>query len=195
MKILWGICGSFCNHHAILNLLKTNDKIKQFDIQFVISENCAECDTRFMESSQLIHRLESISGKKVFASIVQAETVGPYADYELFVIAPCTASTLSHLANGCYDHSVALCATAMLRNQKPVVLAIASNDILSASSVNLFTLLQRKLIYVVPFYQDDIRSKPYSCISEFSLIYETIMYALKGKQIQPLLHQKGASDA
>ena len=195
MKILWGICGSFCNHQAILNLLETNEKIKEFDIQFVISENCAECDTRFMESSQLIQRLESISGKKVFTSIVQAETVGPYADYELFVIAPCTASTLSHLANGCYDHSVALCAKAMLRNQKPVVLAIASNDILSASSVNLFTLLQRKLIYVVPFYQDGIRSKPYSCISEFSLIYETIMYALKGKQIQPLLHQKGASDA
>ena len=93
MKVLWGICGSFCNHQAILNLLETNDNIKQLDIQFVISENCAECDTRFMESSQLIQQLESISGKKVFTSIVQAETVGPYADYELFVIAPCTAST------------------------------------------------------------------------------------------------------
>ena len=195
MKILWGICGSFCNHQLILNLLETCDELKQFDLQFVISENCAECDTRFMESSQLIQRLEKISGKKVFTSIVQAETVGPYADYEVCVIAPCTASTLSHLANGCYDHSVALCAKAMLRNQKPVVLAIASNDILSASSINLFTLLQRKLIYVVPFYQDDVHSKPYSCISEFSLIYQTIMDAVKGNQIQPLLLQKGVSNA
>ncbi len=195
MKILWGICGSFCNHQAILNLLETSEAMKQLDIQFVISENCAECDTRFMESAQLIQRLEKISGKKVFTSIVQAETVGPYADYEVFIIAPCTASTLSHLANGCYDHSVALCAKAMLRNQKPVVLAIASNDILSASSINLFTLLQRKLIYVVPFYQDDIYSKPNSCVSEFSLIYETVLNALKGKQIQPLLYQRGVSNA
>ena len=191
MNVLWGICGSFCNHQAILNLLETDERIRTYDLQFVISENCAQCDTRFMESAQLIQRLEKISGKKVFTSIVQAETVGPYADYEVFVIAPCTASTLSHLANGCYDHSVALCAKAMMRNQKPVVLAIASNDVLSGSSVNLFTLMQRKHIYVVPFYQDDVKRKPCSCVSDFSLIVPTIEQALKNVQLQPLLLQKG----
>lgn len=193
MKVLWGICGSFCNHQNILNLLQ-KPEYQSMDLQFVISNNCATCDTRFMESDQLIKQLEIISKKKVFTSIVQAETVGPYSDYEVMVIAPCTASTLSHLAQGCYDHSVALCAKAMLRNQKPVVLAIASNDILSGSAMNLFTLLQRKQIYVVPFYQDDVVSKPNSCVSEFSLIYPAIVEAMKGKQIQPLLYHKEKSN-
>ena len=193
MNVLWGICGSFCNHQNILNLLQ-KPEYQSMDLQFVISNNCATCDTRFMESDQLIKQLEIISKKKVFTSIVQAETVGPYADYEVMVIAPCTASTLSHLAQGCYDHSVALCAKAMLRNQKPVVLAIASNDILSGSAINLFSLMQRKQIYVVPFYQDDVISKPNSCVSEFSLIYPTVIEAMKGKQIQPLLHHKEKSN-
>ena len=79
----------------------------------------------------------------------------------------------------------------MLRNQKPVVLAIASNDILSLSSENLFQLIQHKDVYAVPFYQDDPVKKPNSCISEFSLIYDTVLSALEHKQLQPLLHQKG----
>ena len=190
MKLLWGICGSFCNHPSILDYLKKSVKLYGWDIQFVISENCASCDTRFGSSHDLICELEAISHKKVFTSIVQAETVGPYSDFEAFVIAPCTASCLSHLSNGNYSHSVALCAKAMLRNQKPVLLGIASNDILSFSSLNLFALMQRKHVYVVPFYQDDPFGKPNSCISEFSLIEPALSCALRGIQIQPVLHQK-----
>ncbi len=190
MKVLWGICGSFCNHPKILRILEKESQQHQLDLQFVISENCAACDTRFGTKEYLIDSLERISHKKVFTSIVQAETVGPYSDFDAMVIAPCTASCLSHLACGNYDHSVALCAKAMLRNEKPVVLAIASNDILSISSVNLFTLLQHKLIYVVPFYQDDPVRKPNSCISEFDLILPALYQALDGKQLQPLLSQR-----
>ena len=189
MKLLWGITGSFCNHPKVLSLLKQL-KDKDLELQFVISENCARFDTRFLESRQLIRELEDISSRKVFSTIVQAETVGPYSDFEAFVIAPCTASCLSHLANGNYDHSVALCAKAMLRNEKPVILAIASNDILSFSSINLFTLLQHKNVYVVPFYQDDPVKKPNSCISDFELIEATLKEALTGHQIQPLLLQR-----
>ena len=79
MNVLWGICGSFCNHQNILNLLQ-KPEYQSMDLQFVISNNCATCDTRFMESDQLINQLEIISKKKVFTSIVQAETVGPYSD-------------------------------------------------------------------------------------------------------------------
>ena len=191
MKLLWGICGSFCNHPVVLAYLKKAVQQYQWDLQFVVSENCAVCNTRFGSSEELIDELEKISGKKVFTSIVQAETVGPYSDFEAFVVAPCTASCLSHLTHGNYSHSVALCAKAMLRNNKPVVLAIASNDILSMSSINLFTLLQRKNVYAVPFYQDDPVKKPNSCISEFELIADTLQSALEGKQIQPLLYHKG----
>lgn len=194
MKLLWGICGSFCNHPTILQLLKKLTSEYDLDLQFVISEKCSQCDTRFGTSEQLIQSLEFISHKKVFTSIVQAETVGPYSDFDAFVIAPCTASCLSRLAHGLYDHSVALCAKAMLRNQKPVILAIASNDILSTSSVNLFQLFQHKDIYVVPFYQDDPIRKPNSCISDFSLIYDTLYKAIEGQQIQPILIQKGNKD-
>lgn len=190
MKLLWGICGSFCNHPKILQVLDQENQKNALDLQFVISENCAFCDTRFGTKEHLIESLERISHKKVFTSIVQAETVGPYSDFDAMVIAPCTASCLSHLACGNYDHSVALCAKAMLRNEKPVILAIASNDILSISSLNLFSLLQHKLIYVVPFYQDDPVKKPNSCISEFELILPTLKEALNGKQLQPLLHHR-----
>ncbi|MBQ4343826.1 MAG: dipicolinate synthase subunit B [Erysipelotrichaceae bacterium] len=186
MKLLWGICGSFCNHPKILDYLYKEAQKNEWDLQFVISENCASCDTRFGTKEYLIKTLEDISHKKVFSSIVQAETVGPYSDFEAMVIAPCTASCLSHLACGNYDHSVSLCAKAMLRNEKPIVLAIASNDILSLSSCNLFTLLQHKNIYVVPFYQDDPIKKPNSCISDFDLILPALQNALKGKQLQPL---------
>lgn len=185
-RILFGISGSFCNHANILKELAT--LCQHNDVKVVVSDNVYQCSTRFFKNTDFLDRLKELTKKEVMHTIVEAETVGPSNQYDLMIIAPMTASLCSRLKNGLYDHPVALAAKAMIRNQKNVVIGIASNDVLGASASNFFSLIDRKYMYVLPFYQDAPHNKPYSIVSCWSLLEQTCDYALRNEQIQPLFY-------
>lgn len=157
------------------------------DIAPIISNNVATIDSRFGKAEDIRNRLELISGKKCIDSISGAEPIGPEKLLDLVLVAPCTGNTLGKIANGITDTPVTMAVKAHLRNQKPVVLAIATNDGLAGSARNIGSLLITKNIYFVPFGQDDAIKKPASLVAKFKLIVPTIEYALEGKQIQPVL--------
>ena len=184
--ILFGISGSFCNH---ANILKELEKLcANNDVQVVVSENVYTCSTRFFKNTDFLKTLEELTGKPIMHTIVEAETVGPSNMYDLMIIAPMSASLCSRLKNGLYDHPVALAAKAMVRNQKNIVVGIASNDVLGASAANFFSLIDRKYFFGLPFYQDAPFDKPYSIVSCWSLLEKTCDMALANEQIQPLFY-------
>lgn len=185
MKIGFAFCGSFCNHPE---LLKVYEQItREREVVPILSENAAKYDTRFGRADALIERVESLAGRKAVRNIVEAEPLGPQGAMDVLVIAPCTGNTLAKLANGITDGPVTMAAKGHLRNGKPVVLAIATNDGLSASAPNLAVLLNRKNYYFVPFGQDNAETKPTSLIADFTKIIPTAELALEGRQLQPIL--------
>lgn len=187
-KILFGICGSFCNHAYILEELK---KISMYNyVQVIVTENVYTLNTRFHDAKEFIEDLERISGHEIWHTLVEAEKVGPIYKFDIMVIAPMTSTVMSKLKNGIYDNPVVLAAKAHLRNEGKIVIGISSNDVLSISGVNLFSLLNYKNIYSIPFYQDNPYVKPNSIVSEWSLLEETMEYAFMSKQIQPLLIER-----
>ncbi len=189
MKIVWAISGSFCMHAAIKCEIKEM-VMKGHDITVLLSENASTLSTRFGTCENFINDLKEITGNNVMTTLLEAETLGPKNIYDLMILAPCTSTVLGKWANADYDHVCTLGAKAMLRNEKPVVVGIASNDILGNSAEALFKLKNTKFIYFVPFYQDDSFAKPNSCISKWNLIEKTANKAMLNKQIQPLLYVK-----
>lgn len=188
IRLLVGICGSFCNHQAVLEVCSKLSKT--MEIQFVLTQNVSTTTTRFYTKEALIEACQSISQLPLITTLVEAEWIGPHNDHDIMLIAPATANQISRLANGAYDCPVALAAKAMIRNQKNVVIALASNDILGISGQNVWQLYNSKNFYFVPFAQDDYQTKPNSCVACFDLIEESIHEALQNKQIQPLLKEK-----
>lgn len=184
-KILFGISGSFCNHHHILKQLQK--LCKHNEVKVVVSDHVYHDSTRFFNREDFLKQLEDITKQSVMHTIVQAETVGPDNIYDFMVIAPMTATLCARICHGIYDHPVALAAKAMIRNQKNVIVGIASNDVLGASAANFFSLIDRKYIYVIPFRQDAPHSKAYSVVADWELLEKTCELALKNKQIQPIL--------
>jgi dipicolinate synthase subunit B len=128
-----------------------------------------------------------LTGKKVVTTIAEAEPLGPASPMDALLIAPCTGNTLAKLANGITDTAVTMVAKAHLRNGRPVVIALSTNDGLSASAENIAKLLNRKHFYFVPFRQDDPINKPRSLQADFSLLDETLTAAINGKQFQPII--------
>lgn len=187
-KILFGICGSFCNHEYILEEIKKLSICN--DIQVVVSENVYSLDTRFHNANTYLNQVEQITKNKVWHTIVEAEKVGPMNCFDIFVIAPMTSTVISKLKNGIYDHPITLSAKAMLRNNRKVVIGVASNDLLSIGGNNLMQLLNYKNLYAIPFYQDNPFVKPTSLVSEWTLLEDTLDYALQDKQIQPIILQR-----
>ncbi|MGI6623417.1 MAG: dipicolinate synthase subunit B [Clostridiaceae bacterium] len=157
------------------------------DITPIISNNVATIDSRFGRAEEIRNSLELISGKKCIDSISDAEPIGPERLLDLVLVAPCTGNTLGKIAGGITDTPVTMAVKAHLRNQMPVVLAIATNDGLSGSARNIGSLINTKNIYFVPFGQDDAIKKPTSLVAKFKLIVPTIEHALDGKQIEPVL--------
>ncbi|MDD5913576.1 MAG: dipicolinate synthase subunit B [Oscillospiraceae bacterium] len=185
MKIGFAFCGSFCNHPE---LLKIYEQIAQeHEVVPILSENAAKYDTRFGRADAFVERVESLASRRAVRDIVEAEPLGPQGAMEVLVIAPCTGNTLAKLAGGITDGPVTMAAKGHLRNAKPVVLAIATNDGLSASAPNIAALLNRKNYYFVPFGQDNAEAKPTSLIADFTQIIPTVELALEGRQLQPLL--------
>jgi len=185
MKLGFAFCGSFCNFS---NVLKIYEQLAEtHELIPILSENAARCDTRFGTAEDFVERVESLAGRRAVRTIVEAEPLGPSNAMDVLVIAPCTGNTMAKLAAGITDGPVTMAAKSHLRNGKPVVIALASNDALSASAPNIAALLNRKHYYFVPFGQDNAETKPTSLIADFTQIGETAKAALEGKQLQPLL--------
>ncbi len=155
----------------------------------IFSENAASTDTRFGKAQEHIHTMETITGETAICSIPEAEPIGPKKQLDLLLIAPCTGNTIAKLATGIADSTVTLAAKSHLRNGRPIVVAVSTNDGLGANAKNIGILLARKHIYLVPFGQDDCIQKENSLVADFSKIPKTVEAALQGKQIQPLLCQ------
>ncbi len=181
----FALCGSFCTHSRAVAALETLTT-QYAHIIPIVSEIVSATDTRFGTANDLLARLTQLCGRPPLASVKEAEPIGPKGLLDLLVIAPCTGNTLSKMAAGITDSSVTMAAKAQLRNGRPVVVCVASNDGLSASAPAIGQLLMRKNIYFVPFGQDDPRNKPTSLIADFSQLPATIEAAFFGRQIQPL---------
>ncbi len=185
-KVGYAMCGSFCTLRKAVDEMKAL-KEKGFDIYPIMSPIVLETDTRFGKAEDFCNEVREICGKDIISSIVEAEPIGPKALLDALIVAPCTGNTAAKIASGITDTSVCMAAKAHMRNGRPVVLAIATNDALSSSAKNIGALMNTKNIYFVPFGQDDAHKKPTSLISDFSLIYDTLMAALDDNQIQPIL--------
>lgn len=185
-RIGFAVCGSFCTHAAVMKCLEELTSIYETVIP-IASENAAFTDTRFGTSDALLEQMENLTGREVLYDIPSVEPIGPKALLDVLVIAPATGNTLAKLAAGITDTAVTMAAKAHLRNGRPVVLAIASNDGLSAGARNIGELLVRKNFYFVPFGQDSPLLKPCSLMADFSKLPDTIDAALRGEQVQPIL--------
>ena len=153
----------------------------------IVSECTAATDTRFGNAHDLMREMERICDRRVISTIQAAEPIGPKKLLDLLIIAPCTGNTLGKLAAGVTDTSVTMAAKAHLRNGRHLVLAVSTNDGLGANARNIGQLMARRNVYFVPFGQDDSAGKPASLVAEFEKIDETVQFALKGEQIQPIL--------
>ena len=181
------LCGSYCTYEK---LFKAAEKLaEKYELVPIMSENAAETDTRFGTATEHIKRLMLLSGKKVVTTIAEAEPLGPASPMDALLIAPCTGNTLAKLSHGITDTAVTMAAKAHLRNGRPVIVALSTNDGLSGSAENIARLLNRKHVFFVPFRQDDPAKKPRSLQADFSLLDETVQAALQGRQLQPILKE------
>lgn len=186
MRIGFAMCGSYCTFAQVFSAL---EKLREeySDITPIMSENVYSTDTRFGSAREHIDRLESICGKSVIHTIAQAEPIGPKKLLDLLIIAPATGNTVAKLAHGITDSCVCMAAKAHLRNSRPLLIAVSTNDGLSFSAANIGTLLTRKNIYFLPFGQDDTIGKPCSLVAKFELLNEAVRACAEGKQLQPIL--------
>lgn len=153
----------------------------------VVSNAVSTTDTRFGKSTEWCSKLQELTKKPLIKSVVEAEPIGPGKLFDILIAAPCTGNTLAKLANGITDTTALMAIKAHLRNQRPVVIAISTNDGLGLNAKNIAALLNTKSIYLVPFGQDNPAVKPNSLVAQMDKIIDTICHALEGKQVQPLL--------
>lgn len=156
----------------------------------IISYSVKTTDTRFGTSEDWQRKLREITNNEIISTIVDAEPIGPSRKLDILVIAPCTGNTIAKLANAMTDSPVIMAAKAQLRNQRPLVLAISTNDGLSMNAQNIAKLYNSKNIYFVPYGQDAPETKPNSLVARMDLIMETCEQALQGKQLQPMVIER-----
>lgn len=182
MRVGYAYTGSFCTVSKSITVMK---KLVEAGMNIIpiMSENVYNTNTRFGEAIIINKKVSEISGNEIIHTIVDAEPLGPQIKLDALIISPCTGNTLSKIANGITDTPVCMAAKAHLRNNNPLIIALATNDALSANLKNIGTLLSRKNVYFVPMIQDDPINKPHSLVADFDLIEKTLEYALKGKQI------------
>lgn len=186
IRVGFAFCGSFCTY---ANAMAALERVKADfgDVLPIVSERSADMDTRFGNAHDFLWEMERICDKRVIHTIQAAEPIGPKGLLDVLIIAPCTGNTLAKLAAGVTDSSVTMAAKAHLRNNRPLVIAVSTNDGLAASARNIGELLCRKNIFFVPFRQDDPVGKPTSLVADFGLISQTTRAALEGIQLQPIL--------
>ena len=187
LKIGLGITGSFCNFNRIRDVIELLKAQKVSKIIPIVSNNTKNLDTRFYKSKEFIKMLEDNTKEKVIDTIVKAEPIGPKNLVDIILICPCTGNTLAKLANGITDTSVTMAVKSHIRNNKPVVIGVSTNDGLGMSLKNIGELLNTKNYYFIPFRQDDYIYKPKSLVLDYKYVVNTIENALDGKQIQPII--------
>ena len=186
IKIGIALTGSFCMLGKVIPEIEKL-VLEGAEVFPIISEVVDKLDTRFGKAEDWKEKLKKITGKALITTIVEAEPIGPKGLFDILVVAPCTGNTLSKMANAITDTSVTMACKAHLRNQKPLVIAISTNDGLSNNAKNLGVLLNMKNVYMVPFWQDDPIKKCSSLVADMEKILPTIVEALKGIQLQPIL--------
>ena len=179
----FAMCGSYCTHRAALEQMRL---LRQSGMEIlpILSENVFTTDTRFGTAQALREAAEEICGRSAVHTVVDAEPLGPKTPLDALVICPCTGNTLAKMACGITDTAVCMAAKAHLRGDRPLVIALASNDALSANLKNIGGMLSRKCVYFVPMTQDDPQKKPHSLVADFSLLSATLTCAMEGKQYQ-----------
>ena len=185
-RVGFAVSGSFCTHEQVLKALEQLTAVYETVVP-IVSETSAFTDTRFGDSEDLLEQLEDLTGQEVLCDIPSVEPIGPKMLLDVLVIAPANGNTIAKLANGIADTAVTMAAKSHLRNGRPVVVAVSSNDGLAAGARNIGELLVRKNYYFVPFGQDNAAAKPCSLVADFGKIPETVDAALRGEQLQPVL--------
>jgi dipicolinate synthase subunit B len=185
----YALSGSHCTFEEVM------PEIQRFvdagaNVVPIVSNTLMTTDTRFGKSADWQKQLKDITGNELISTIVQAEPLGPSKLLDVLVIAPCTGNTTSRLANAITDSAVLMAAKAQMRNGRPIVLAISTNDGLGLNAANIAKLLVAKHIYFVPFGQDNPVQKPNSLVAKMDYVMETCEAALQGKQLQPLLIER-----
>ncbi len=189
LRIGFGLTGSHCTYDEVYPQI---EKLVQAGAEVVpvVSYTVKNTDTRFGKGEDWISKIETLTNRKAIDTIVDAEPLGPKYPLDCMVIAPLTGVSMSKFANAQNDSPVLMAAKATLRNHRPVVLGISTNDALGLNGVNLMRLLSTKDIYFIPFGQDDPEKKPNSMVARMESLVETVEYALEAKQIQPIVIEK-----
>lgn len=185
-KLGFALCGSFCTLERTLRMMAELVSAG-WEIQPIMSPITYGTDTRFGTAEHWRDQVEALCGRPIWHTVAQVEPIGPRKLLDILLVAPCTGNTLGKLAGGITDTPVTMAVKAHLRNDRPVVLAVSTNDGLAGSAKNIGELLARKNYFFVPFGQDDPEKKPTSLVADFARLNETVDAALQGRQIQPVL--------
>ena len=185
MTVGFAVCGSFCTFSSVFPIME--HLVKEHELVPIFSDAVWNTDTRFGEATDHIRHATSICKKEPIHSIAQAEPIGPKKLLDALIVAPCTGNTLAKLSHGIADGPVTMAVKSHLRNGRPVIVAVSTNDGLCTAAENIGRLMARKNYYLVPFRQDDPNEKPTSLISDMTLIPEVLRRAIDGKQSQPVI--------
>ncbi len=186
LRIGFALTGSFCTFAQVLPQIKALIEAGA-DVQPILSTNVHTLDTRFYKAADLFDDLVNITNHEPWTTLDVVEPIGPKKLLDLLIIAPCTGNSLAKLANSVADTPVLLAAKSQLRNQRPVLLAVSTNDGLAGAGKNIGALLDKKNVFFVPFRQDDPQGKPSSLVADFARLPEAAELAAQGKQMQPVL--------
>ena len=185
MKIGFAMCGSFCTFAKVFPVMET--LAKTHTVIPIFSQTVSTIDSRFGEAKEFASKAEAICGIPPWSSIARVEPIGPKKILDALIIAPCTGNTLAKLAHSIADTPVTMAAKSHLRNARPILVAVSTNDALAGAAENIGKLMARKHYYFVPFGQDDASGKPTSLVADFSKIPAALDAAMESRQLQPIL--------
>lgn len=183
----FAMCGSFCTFKRVIPVMKELADTG-YEVHPIMSYNAFSTDTRFGKARDFTAEIEAICGRKIIATLTDAEPIGPKKLLDALIIEPCTGNTLAKLASGIADTPVTLAAKSHLRNARPLLIAVSTNDALAGAAKNIGALANYKNIYFVPYRQDDPAGKPTSIVADFSKTLSALECALEEKQIQPVIN-------
>ncbi|MDD6199665.1 MAG: dipicolinate synthase subunit B [Firmicutes bacterium] len=185
MTVGFAMCGSFCTYARVFPVMEA--LTAEYNVVPIFSPAAWSTDSRFGTARENVRRASEICGRDPLYTIAQAEPIGPKKLLDALIVAPCTGNTLAKLAHSIADTAVTMAVKSHLRNGRPVVVAVSTNDALAGAAENIGRLLARKHYFFVPFGQDDPMRKPTSLVADFSKIPETLTAAMEDRQLQPIL--------
>lgn len=185
MNVGFALCGSFCTFEKAFAAMA--EVAGMHRVVPIFSQAAFSTDTRFGTAQENILRATEICGREPLHTVAQVEPIGPKKLLDALVIVPCTGNTLAKLAHSIADGPVTMAAKSHLRNGRPILLAVSTNDALAGAAENIGKLLGRKHYYFVPFGQDDPQKKPTSIVADFAKVLPALEAALEGYQLQPML--------